>query len=145
VKLSCDLLRYSRENSPKPHAFETALNARKQRAISVFDKPNDQHVIFFALVQDQPVGFIRGHLYQPDLATDQGNHLMGHIDEIYIQQNVRGCSVGRKLVEKINDWMREQGAKQMTLEMYAWNDQAAAFYHKEGFEMVDVIFQRDVL
>ena len=43
-------------------------------------------------------------------------------------------SVGRKLMQRVADWAREREAEAVSLEVYAFNDSARAFYASLGFE-----------
>jgi ribosomal protein S18 acetylase RimI-like enzyme len=86
------------------------------------------------------------------VCTDEQNRVLGHgfcilqrsggelmvehttlyIDDICVDEAARGQGVGRALFERIRDYAREQGAYNVTLNVWTCNPGAMAFYEKLG-------------
>ena len=70
-------------------------------------------------------------------------HTTLYIDDICVDEAARGQGVGRALFERIRDSAREQGAYNVTLNVWTCNPGAMAFYerlglvpYKTGMEMI---------
>ena len=59
-------------------------------------------------------------------------HTTLYIDDICVDEAARGQGVGRALFERIRDYAREQGAYNVTLNVWTCNPGAMAFYEKLG-------------
>ena len=59
-------------------------------------------------------------------------HTTLYIDDICVDEATRGQGVGRALFERIRDYAREQGAYNVTLNVWSCNPGAMAFYEKLG-------------
>lgn len=144
VHLSCSLTRFNLEHGPELHEEEDVMEARENRARKLFRKEDFEHVILFAELDGEIVGYVMAHIYRPSLATETLDEVVGNVDELYVKQNIRAQGVGRQLLDAITEWIREKGASSMTLRMYAWNEGAKQFYEKEGFSLYDVAWHREL-
>jgi GNAT superfamily N-acetyltransferase len=54
----------------------------------------------------------------------------------------RRTGVGTALVDAFLAWARERGANEMTVQAYAQNDSALAFYRARGFQPFEVTLTR---
>ena len=59
-------------------------------------------------------------------------HTTLYVDDICVDEAARGQGVGRALFERIRDYAREQGAYNVTLNVWTCNPGAMAFYEKLG-------------
>ena len=59
-------------------------------------------------------------------------HTTLYIDDICVDETARGQGAGRALFERIRDYAREQGAYNVTLNVWTCNPGAKAFYEKLG-------------
>ena len=59
-------------------------------------------------------------------------HTTLYIDDICVDEAARGQGVGRAMFERIRDYAREQGAYNVTLNVWTCNPGAMAFYEKLG-------------
>ncbi len=86
------------------------------------------------------------------VCTDENDRVLGHgfcilqhsggplmaehdtlyIDDICVDENVRGQGAGRALYERILDYAREKGCYNVTLNVWNCNPGAMAFYEKLG-------------
>lgn len=87
-------------------------------------------VIFIAEDDDAtPLGFI--HLQS---GTDYYIHEEhGHIADVIVAPEGEGRGIGRKLIEKGEEWARVQGYRWLTLSVFAQNIHAREVYNKLGY------------
>lgn len=144
VELSCSLTEFNLENGPELHDEEDVMQAREERARRLFRDTNPKRVILFAEFEQAIVGYVLGHIYEPNLATETLDPIVGNVDELYVDQNVRAQGIGKSLLDAISAWMKSHKASTMTLRMYAWNEPAKGFYKNEGFELYDMSWQKNL-
>lgn len=96
-------------------------------------------------------------IHNPELpvlvATDEKDHVLGYafcqfqqkandniltdiktlyIDDLCVDESLRGQAIGRKLYEAVLDFARESGCYNVTLNVWACNETAKRFYEKCG-------------
>ncbi len=57
-----------------------------------------------------------------------------YIDDLCVDENIRGKHIGRGLYEYVLAFAKEQGCYNVTLNVWAGNDSAMAFYEKCGLK-----------
>ena len=77
---------------------------------------------------------MRGELRTQPKGLVHRERKLAWVDEIVVAKTSRHESVGRKLMQRVADWAREREAEAVSLEVYAFNDSARAFYASLGFE-----------
>jgi len=58
----------------------------------------------------------------------------GYVDDMVVLPELQGRGVGRKLLEAIEEWAREQGADTLELTVFEFNAGARGLYERSGFE-----------
>ena len=58
----------------------------------------------------------------------------GLVDELYIREAYRGMGIGKQVFVLIEDHLRSQGMRSLSLVVDFWNDKAEALYTKIGFQ-----------
>jgi ribosomal protein S18 acetylase RimI-like enzyme len=56
------------------------------------------------------------------------------LEDVIVRREHRGSGLGRRLVEQVLDWAREQGMTRITLLADQDNQAALDFYRRLGFE-----------
>ena len=64
------------------------------------------------------------------------------IEDMIIDGNLRGLSLGKKLMDFIHNFAAEQKIKALFLESGITNDKAHSFFEKNGFEKVSVTYTK---
>lgn len=59
--------------------------------------------------------------------------LRGELENIYIEEGVRGMGVGKLLTKELLHWCQENGAKNIVVSAYSNNESAVEFYKSCGF------------
>lgn len=55
-----------------------------------------------------------------------------YIDDLCVDEAARGQHIGRQLFDYVRQWAKEQGCQSITLNVWAGNDAALAFYRQAG-------------
>ncbi|MCI9402732.1 MAG: GNAT family N-acetyltransferase [Oscillospiraceae bacterium] len=58
-----------------------------------------------------------------------------YIDDLCVDENIRGRHVGRTLYDHVTDYARSLGCYNVTLNVWALNDSAMTFYEKLGMKV----------
>lgn len=58
----------------------------------------------------------------------------GYISSLAVSKAGEGKGIAKKLMNKAEEWTRSKGYKQLTLNVFASNERAVAFYKKNQFE-----------
>jgi GNAT superfamily N-acetyltransferase len=57
----------------------------------------------------------------------------GEIDSLYLDEELRGRGIGKRLVESHKAWMKERGCGRIRVAVSFGHDSATGFYHAMGF------------
>ena len=102
--------------------YEKILTVDPEDYTTFIDNP--QKVIFFADVDDKPVGQIKLVPWWNKFA---------YVEELVVDTDFRGQGVGNALMSRAIAWARQQGFPGITLETQDNNVPACKFYEKCGF------------
>lgn len=80
-------------------------------------------VTFVSREHDELVGGITGTMFWHNL----------HIDFLWVDEEMRGKGLGRKLLKEIETFAREEGCNLILLDTFSF--QAPGFYLREGYEI----------
>jgi ribosomal protein S18 acetylase RimI-like enzyme len=96
---------------------------------------NKNSQFFFALVNDQPVGFLKVNVGDAQTELKDGDGM--ELQRIYVLQDYHGKSVGQVLFEKAKSLAIEGGYPYLWLGVWEENHRALNFYRKNGFVTFD--------
>ncbi len=88
--------------------------------------------IFVAVEARQVVGYVFCVLKRLENNSIMTDILTLHIDDLCIDETMRGKGVGTGLYEFAKQYAKEQGCYNLTLNVWALNDSAKHFYEKCG-------------
>jgi len=63
------------------------------------------------------------------------------LDNLYVKEGHRGKGVGTQLLQAFKDWSTRHGVTHLVVEAVATNDDAIAFYRKQGFSLKHVALE----
>jgi ribosomal protein S18 acetylase RimI-like enzyme len=124
-KASLDLIIVPQDYGQKFCAKMLQDVAKNRGKIYVLENPNQQ-----------VVGFIAGVIFQignSDEELDCKPHTMGRIIELFINQNYRGQGLGTKLMQKMEQYFKEQQCYKINIEVFAPNVDSYRFYKSHGY------------
>jgi len=59
-----------------------------------------------------------------------------YVDEIAMTRSYQGQGIGRRLMERADQWAVEQGVNEVWLDVWEANEGAITFYERLGYETV---------
>lgn len=121
-----------RENVP--HIFRQADGAVRERAYILALLADEDQGLFVAEVDGQAAGFVhvavRDTLPIPILVPRR----LGFVDNLAVGRDFRRLGIGRALMQEAQRWAIEQGATEIELNVFEFNESAIAFYRSLGYE-----------
>jgi len=89
----------------------------------------ENHVVYVACLRDNPVGWI-------DIGVV--HHLQaepyGEIGGLVVASTVRNGGIGRQLLARAEQWVRDRGVKKILVRSRISREDAHRFYVREGYE-----------
>jgi len=98
---------------------------------------SDPHYITFLAVNEnnQPQGYIIGTSNNKYTYRTQ---ITGELDNMFVVPDGRGQGVGKALVLKLKEWLKDKGVGRMYVSAYWKNKFAIGFYKAVGFTEIDI-------
>ncbi len=96
---------------------------------------DDSRPIFVAADTD---GTFAGYCFtviEEHAGFNEPPHKTLYIDDLCVDENIRGRHVGRDLYRYVCDWARQNGFYNITLHVWEGNDKAKSFYDKMGMKV----------
>jgi ribosomal protein S18 acetylase RimI-like enzyme len=90
-------------------------------------KPGAQ--AFVATIDGQSCGVISFYP-DKDYFTD---HPRAYVDNLVVAEEFEGKGVGRALLDHVERWARDNGYREVVLDVFAGNQRAIAFYERQGY------------
>jgi diamine N-acetyltransferase len=110
---------------PGPGTFQPA------DAEPLLRKP--EHYVFIAEIAGTPAGYAHAEIVRRAETAFHFAHAMIHLHAISVRPDYRRQGVGHALLAAVRAAGREQGITSMTAEVWAFNQDARAFFRRNGF------------
>ncbi|GAB7522896.1 GNAT family N-acetyltransferase [Paraburkholderia sp. 2C] len=94
----------------------------------------EDRAMFLAEHGAAAVGFITVQLMQPISPLLQPL-IFGRIGSVAVSERMRGRGVATELMNRAEEWARKNGASDMRLTVWAFNQQAIDLYQELGYEL----------
>jgi len=112
----------------RPDLFNRAVKYSREDLEKMIEDDKDP---IFVCVGDE----VLGHAFCVDIRI--GNAVLKevrtlYIDDICVDENARGQGVGKALYDHVEEYARAEGYYNITLNVWAFNEGAKAFYEKCG-------------
>lgn len=99
-------------------------------------------VCFVAEHDSVVVGYVAGKVNEEmDLRE---TILRGELENIYVEEDVRGMGIGKLLTQELLHWCQENGAKSIVVSAYYGNESAIDFYKYCGFRTYAITLEKDL-
>jgi putative acetyltransferase len=110
----------------------TMLKEPESEDLAAVHNPEEFYVrsggaVFFALKSDVPVGVVAVKLLSPGIYE---------FAKLVVSEEARGLGVGRQLVERCIDFVRESGGHLLALQSFHKLEIAVAMYERMGFQHI---------
>ena len=109
---------------------------REKLAVIELQEINEKNgKCFLAIENNKAVGLIMGEIREFGKYDylDYTGPKTGDIIELIVSKNSRGKGLGNKLMKRMEEYFKEQGCEIVSLEVFAFNQNAINFYDKIGY------------
>jgi GNAT superfamily N-acetyltransferase len=102
---------------------------------------------FVALEDGRIVGQVEAKLHPPfesarfQTMADLGD-VRGEVNSLGVLTSHRRRGIGRALMVAVEEWLRERGARVVTLDTFLRSPESVPFYESLGYDRISVIFER---
>ena len=86
-------------------------------------------LIWLICDRDRPIGYVAVTYF----FSMEYHGRCGLIDELYIREAYRGQGIGKRVFIMLEDYLKSQSMRSLSLVVDFWNDKAEALYTKIGF------------
>ena len=102
--------------------------------------------IYLAIENENIVGLIIGVVEIRDEIDNITNDCAkrGNIIELIVKKNARGTGIGRKLLEKMEEYFKSINCVRINIEVFGPNKNAHIFYSKNGYIDRDIIMSKKI-
>ena len=107
----------------------------KQKEMAEYSVTHNFENIYIAEDEKGYLGYIELKEYT-DYFT---NEKQGYVHSIAVEKNVEGKGIGKKLMEKAENWSLQKGYEKLVLQLFMSNERAFKFYKSLDFEE-DIVF-----
>jgi ribosomal protein S18 acetylase RimI-like enzyme len=112
----------------KPPGLETFPPAE---AAALIAKPDN--LVFIAEVDGVAAGYVYGEVIRQAETSFRHGYEMVYLHHISVRPTYRRRGVGRALVDALRAAAGELGIELMALDVWSFNDEARAFFRRQGF------------
>ena len=112
-----------------------------QRLVEAIEAPSDERALFVVERDRRVMGFVHVELLEPRARSRARLGRRGHIDALVVDPAARRSGCGRALVDAAAAWVRERGALELLLTVWAGNREAERFYEHLGLVSVSRVMK----
>ncbi len=111
------------------------LYHEKMALVDLEDVNKNEGICYLAKEDDRVVGLIMGTIppYSENDYLDYKCPKRGVITELVVSKEVRSKGIGDSLIKKMEEYFKDKGCEYVLVDVFAYNDIAINFYHKEGY------------
>lgn len=124
---------YTEFNTPENMEIHVAKNFSTEAILA--DLQNNQNQYFIIELETKIVAFAK--LVKDHSTKGLANKKVVEIERFYVDKNLHGQQLGRKLMDFCMNWAKENNFETIWLGVWENNQNAMQFYKKMGFEFLD--------
>lgn len=110
-------------------------SARPQEYLEkIIRGPNS--IVFVAQEGEKIVGFVHAYVENSANISILVPRRFGVIQDLVVEEGFREKGIGKKLMDKAEEWILEKGASLIELNVWEFNTTAQRFYENRGFETI---------
>lgn len=104
---------------------------------------NNSGKCYLAIEEEKTIGLIMGYVRSYDKYDylDYKCPKSGEVSELVVSKSARGKGIGKKLMDKMENYFKSIGCEYIFIDVFAYNKNAIEFYNKHGYHtrmLIDV-------
>jgi ribosomal protein S18 acetylase RimI-like enzyme len=116
-----------------PHIFRKPDGPARELTYFLQLLADADHALFLAEEGDEPIGFTHASVRDTPSIPLLVPRRIAFVDDVVVKSGHRRAGVGRALMEHAHQWARAQGASEVQLSVYSFNQPAIDFYRALGY------------
>jgi len=116
-----------------PHIFQEPEGAARERDYYLGLIADENMALFVAEAGQQLVGFVHAIVRDAPALPVFVPRRCAIVDSIVVRSGFQKHGIGRRLMEKMQEWAIAKGATSIELNVYEFNEAAIAFYEGLGY------------
>ncbi|MBR2248807.1 MAG: GNAT family N-acetyltransferase [Bacilli bacterium] len=107
----------------------------KMALLDLEEVKNNDGKCYIALEDNKAIGLIMGIItkYDENDYLDYKCPKKGEITELIVTNKNRSNSIGKELIERIEEYFKSMDCEYITVDVFAYNDKAIKFYNNRGY------------
>lgn len=126
----------------RPDIFKPGGIKYTKENISEILKNENTPVFVFANEEDSVEGYVFCELKETAEDTSLQKRTTLYIDDLCVDENVRGKHIGTALYDYVVNYAKSVGADSITLNVWDFNESAKIFYEKRGLKPLKTIMEQ---
>jgi ribosomal protein S18 acetylase RimI-like enzyme len=117
-----------------PDTFRKPDGPARERDYILGLLTDKDHGLFVAEVEGQMAGFVHVTVWDTPPIPILVPRRLVFVDNLVVSRDFRRLGIGRALMQKAQRWAIDQGATEIELNVFEFNEPAIAFYRSLGYE-----------
>jgi ribosomal protein S18 acetylase RimI-like enzyme len=117
-----------------PYIFQKPPGPARERAYVLGLLADEDHGLFVAEAGGRVAGFLHVMAHDTPPIPILVPRRLAVVDNLVVRRDLRRAGIGRALMERAEQWARQQGATEIDLTVFEFNADAIAFYRRLGYE-----------
>ncbi len=107
----------------------------KMAILDLEDVKENNGKCYLAIENNKAIGLIMGTIikYEEYDYLDYKCPKTGEITELIVSKNTRSKGIGQQLMQKMEEYFKSMNCEYVSIDVFAYNDQAINFYRKQGY------------
>lgn len=119
-----------------PYGYNVKKDGYKEQVfkIDIDEVKNNNGKIYLAINNEKVIGLIIGVIRKPVIEYNFENpNNMGEVVELIVAKNIRSKGAGHNLLQRMEEYFKEQNCKTINIDVFGYNEIGKNFYFKNGY------------
>jgi ribosomal protein S18 acetylase RimI-like enzyme len=121
-----------------PQIFQRPTGTARDQGYCLGLIADDNVGLFVAEQNKKVVGFVHAMIIDTQAIPALVPRRYAIVDNLVVKSEFQSRGIGRKLMNKIHEWITTKDAESIELNVYAFNQRAISFYQKLGYDTLSI-------
>ena len=127
-----------------PNVFDSPATMGSDKKYWQVQLDSENSIFYVAKCEDNVQGFITARITQNLNVVFLSKDKICRVGTIVVSKEHRSKGIGKSLMEKVEIWAKNSGAKEIRLEVMEFNRSAQAFYKSDGYDIQSRILVKPI-